>query len=282
MNESIFRDGDGDSDTVVVAILNNLQDFSILENHHWYRIPTTSADKWLSKHWPPQWLAFYHTKVFGSLAYGVHYFARVVDIRVAYRQQLFPDEPTGSRSGRRYYQVFVEPLRELPQPIFSHQLRRIVFIPTTWRKLISASEINDLYDGSPLEDRLWAEFKRLRIEAQRQEFVRVEDDDFALDFAIYCVSGKLDVETDGDTWHANPERAAADNLRDNALKTVGWNVLRFNTQQIREEIIEYTIPTVLKKINRLDGIDEGQPLARRFDLDSNDNLRQLGLYDSTG
>lgn len=277
MSESILRGVD--TDTVVVAILNNLQDFAILEKHRWYRIPTTSADKWLRDHWPPQWLAFYHTKVFGSLAYGVHYFARVVDIRTVYRQQLFPDEPAGPRSGRRYYQLFVEPLRELPQPILSRQLRRIVFIPTTWQKFIDAVEINDLYDGSPLEDRLWVEFKRLGIEAQRQEFVRTEDEDHALDFAIYCVSGKLDVETDGDRWHANPERSASDNLRNNALKTAGWDILRFTTQQIQEQIADYTVPTVLANINRLDGIDEGRPLARRFDQDSSDNLRQSSLFD---
>lgn len=279
MNESIAHGVD--SDTVVVAILNNLHDFAILQESHWYRIPVASANKWLDKCWPPKWLAFYHTKVFGALAYSVSYFARVMDIQTVYRQQLFPDEPVNPRSDRRYYQVFVGPLRELPQPIFSRRLRRIVFIPTTWRKLVTASEINDLYDESPLEDRLWAEFKRYRVDAQRQEFVRVNGKDFALDFAIYCVSGKLDVETDGDTWHANPKRAAADNLRDNTLKTAGWDVLRFNTEQILEKASEYTVPIVLENINRLDGIDIGRVLPRKFDFDSSDNLRQSGLFDSS-
>jgi hypothetical protein len=32
---------------------------------------------------------------------------------------------------------------------------------------MQALEINDLYDESPLEDRLWAEFKRLQISAER-------------------------------------------------------------------------------------------------------------------
>lgn len=268
-----------DADRVVVAILNNLQDFSILRDEHWYRIPAASADRWLGKTWPPQWLAFYHTKVFGSLAFGVHYFARVVDIRTAYREQLFPEEPEGTRSGRRYYQVFVEPLRQLPEPIVSRRLRRIVFISTTWRKFIRASEINDLYDESPIEDRLWAEFKRLHIHAERQEFVRVEKQDYALDFAIYCVSGKLDVETDGDTWHANPERAAKDNLRDNSLKTAGWDILRFSTKQIHEELTDYTLPTVLENINRLNGIDVGRVVARRFEIDGDASLLQASLFD---
>jgi hypothetical protein len=71
-----------------------------------------------------------------------------------------------------------------------------------------AVEINDLYDESPLEDRLWAEMKRLQIHAERQEFVRADQHDYALDFALYCALGKIDVETDGDTWHANPAKAS--------------------------------------------------------------------------
>ncbi len=268
-----------ESDTVIVAILNRLDDFSILQKEGWYRIPAASVDKRLSRHWPPQWLAFYHTRVFGSLAYGVHYFARVLDVRTAYREELFPDDPIGPKSGRRYHQIFFEPLRTLPQPILSRRWRLIVFIPTTWKKFVGAVEINDLYDESPLEDRLWAALKRKRIAAERQEYVRVGDEDYALDFAIYCVGGKLDIETDGDTYHANPKRAPIDTLRDNNLKTAGWDVLRFTTLQIREELDEYTVPTILKNINRLDGIEEGKLLGRRFDVDGSDHLLQSSLFD---
>ena len=148
--------------------------------------------------------------------------------------------------------------------------------------LLNAVEINDLYDESPLEDRLWAEFRRLQIQAERQEFVQAKGQDFALDFAIYCVSGRLDVETDGDTWHANPEKAAQDNLRDNALRTVGWTVLRFSTPQIQEQLGEYCVPTVLENINRFDGVDEGRLLSRKFDLANMQNIPQLGLFDLPG
>jgi hypothetical protein len=52
-------------------------------------------------------------------------------------------------------------------------------------------EINDLYDESPLEDRLWVEFKRVEIGAERQEFVEVKKRLYALDFAICCALGKI-------------------------------------------------------------------------------------------
>jgi very-short-patch-repair endonuclease len=263
---------------VLVAIVNNKRDFSIIQNQHWYRIPVSSMLKWLKKRWPPDWVAFYQTKVFGSEAYSIRYYARIIHIRRVLRPQLFPNEPRGKKSNRRYYQLMFDPPRELPKPILSRRWRRIVFIQTTWEKFVHAVEINDLYDGSPLEDRLWAEFKRHHIPAERQWFITVKQQNYALDFAIHCAKGKIDVETDGDTWHANPERAAKDNMRDNALEAVGWKVLRFSTPQIREEAAEYCIHTITNTINNLGGVDEGKQVSRKIDLDA-EGAYQLGLFD---
>lgn len=263
---------------VLVAILNRKLDFAILREHHWYRIPVSSVNKWLSDRWPPQWLAFYQTKEFGVEKHAVNYFSEVVDIRTVRRWQLFPDEPRDEKSNRRYYQVFVKPLQALSRPIFSRRYRRIVFIPTTWEKFTAAAEINDLYDGSSLEDRLWAEFKRHRIAAERQEFVVAKGNQYALDFAIYCATGKIDVETDGDFWHANPEKAKLDNLRDNDLKTAGWKVLRFTGQQIQEEAETYCVSRVAENINNLGGLDEGRIIPRKVNM-TRDGTFQPSLFD---
>ncbi len=92
--------------------------------------------------------------------------------------------------------------------------------------------------------------------------------------------GKIDVETDGDEWHANPERAEQDNLRDNDLESTGWQQLRFNTHQIQEELAEYCIPKIAKMINRLGGVEEeGKLMPRKIDLKSVDGAYQLGLFD---
>ena len=148
----------------------------------------------------------------------------------------------------------------------------------------AAVEINDLFDESPLEDRLWAAFKRLKIAAERQEFIELDSNvatlDFAaLDFAIYCARGRINVETDGDTWHANPERAALDNLRDNALKMIGWSVLRFNTAQVCEQMTDYCIPTITKMITNLGGVDENAVVPRRIELPDERGLHQKSLFD---
>ena len=230
-----------DRGEVLVAILNNLADFDRARDQHWYRIPVSSVNKWLDDRWPPRWLAFYQTRVFGREAHAVNYYARVLDVREVYRWQLLPDEPRHKRSTHRYYQLILAPLQRLPAPIISLRWRRIVFIPTTWQKFANAVEINDLYDESPLEDRLWAELKRLQIRAERQEFVVVNGHSYALDFAVYCALGKLDLETDGDSWHADPQRIPQDNLRDNDLETAGWKLLRFNTHHLREVRLSLTV-----------------------------------------
>jgi very-short-patch-repair endonuclease len=264
---------------VLVAIMNNLLDFVVARDHHWYRIPIQSAENLLKGRWPPQWLAFYQTKVFGSEAYAVNYYAQVLDIRKVFRWQLFPDQPHDEKGQRRYYQLLLSPLQRLPRPILSRRWRRIVFIPTTWQKFVNAVEINDLYDESPLEDRMWVEFKRLNISAERQEFVQVKGRTYALDFAIYCTSGKIDVEADGDTWHADPKRIPLDNLRDNDLETAGWKLLRFNSHHIHEEMAEYCLPTIVETVNKLGGIDEGRVVPRRINLDAPGGVYQLGLFD---
>jgi len=253
---------------VLVAIINKQLDYAILREKLWYRIPISSVEKWLKERWPPKWLAFYQTKAFGAEKHAINYFAEIIDIREVRRWQLFPNEPHDEKGSRRYYQMFVKSVQPLSKSIYSRRYRRIIFIPTTWEKFIKATEINDLYDESSLEDKLWAEFKQHNIPAERQEFVVARKNDYSLDFAVYCAKGNIDIETDGDFWHANPEKAEKDNLRDNDLKTQGWKVLRFSEKQIQEQAASYCVSTVAENINNLGGVDEGKIIPRKINLDS--------------
>jgi very-short-patch-repair endonuclease len=264
---------------MLVAIMNNRADFAIARDQHWYRIPVRSAERLLKKRWPPDWLAFYQTKVFESERYSVRYYARVIEIQKAFRWQLFPDELINDKTNRRYYQLLLSPLEELPEPILARRWRRIVFIPTTWEKFITAVEINDLFDESPLEDRLWAEMKRLGIDAERQHRVPAKKRCYFLDFAVFCNDGKLDVETDGDAWHADPARIPLDNERNNDLAGLGWTVLRFNGMQIRERMTEYCIPKIMENVNRVGGLTANGLIPRPFDPERPE-AQQLTLFEA--
>lgn len=153
-----------DRGEVLVAIINRKRDFKILREQGWYRVPVKSV-KW---RWPPQWLAFYQTRIFGKEAYAVNYYGRVRDFRQVKRAELFPKEKPNPKTDKEYYQVWLDSLEPLYRPIYSRRWRYIVFIPTTWEKFDQAVEINDLFHDSHLEDRLWAELKFRQIDAERQ------------------------------------------------------------------------------------------------------------------
>lgn len=267
-----------DSDEVLVSILNDLRDFDIARDQHWYRIPVSSFDRWLKKRWPPHWLAFYQTKVFGEEAYSIQHYARIEAIHQRYRHELFGDEILNEKTNKRYHQLMLGPLQRRAPPIFSRRWRRVVFISTTWAKFQIAAEINDLYDESSLEDKVWAALKQFQIAAERQWPVKVKSRFFMLDFAIFCHDGKLDVETDGDQWHHNPRRAAQDNRRDTALQTLGWRILRFGPGQIGEQLENYCLPVIAENINRLGGLDEGRLIPRPISPNP-EQPRQLSLFD---
>lgn len=262
---------------VLVAIMPTKSDMKIAHEQNWYRIPVDQVERLKQRGaWAPKWLAFYQPKIFRDEAFAVNYYASVKSIQQAFRYELFPDEPQNPKSQKHYYKINICPMEKLSKPIYSRRLRRILFIPTTWEKLINASEINDLWDESPLEDKLWAEFKRYSIDAERQQEEKIKNKTYLLDFAIYCEKGKIDVETDGDTWHSSKERTIEDNLRDNALETVGWRTIRFSSQKVKEEMTKYCIPTVLENIENLGGLkDNSKIMPRKI---GSDGAEQLTLF----
>ncbi|MBN2362848.1 DUF559 domain-containing protein [candidate division WOR-3 bacterium] len=243
---------------VLVAILKNKEDLLIARDLHWYRIPVDKADKLLSKKWPPEWLAFYMPKIFGKEAFSVRHYARVLRIEKAKRWQLFPQNPLNNDSDKEYYQLLISDLYNLVQPIHSKRLRRIVFIQTSLKKLLSAEEINDLYEGSKIEEKMWNELKIRNISAERQVLISSGEKNYFLDFAIYCKKGRIDVETDGDFWHNNPKTAVKDNERNNDLASLGWQVLRFSSGQIDKDGARYCMNKIIQTINALSGFDRCQ------------------------
>lgn len=245
--------------SALVAIMNNKADFARAQHEHWYRIPVRSA--------PPrvdfsrlERLAFYQTKVFGDEKWAVNYHAEVRDIDRVKRIELLPEERDHPRAQYEYYRLKIGKLERLPKPIPSCRWRRIVFIPTTVKKLFQAEEINDLYHGSPLEDELWRHLKRAGIPAERQFYIGKRDRIYCLDFAIFCAQGNLNVECNGEEWHSDLQAWARDEQRDRDLAQWGWSVLRLTTSQIRQRMRQ-SLRLIEENIASLGGLREPQPSA---------------------
>ena len=148
---------------LLVGIVNRIGDYNIIHNQFWYRIPVDKADKMLKDRWPPRWIAFHYTSRIKKNPQMILHYGKVSSIEVRSRKELFPNEKTNYKTRRNYYKISIGEVFTLPKPILSRRFRKIVFIQTTYKKFINAIEVNDLFDGSRLEDRLWAEMKRKMI-----------------------------------------------------------------------------------------------------------------------
>ncbi len=249
---------------LLIGIVNDVSDYDIIKNRFWYRIPVDSVEKMLKKRWPPDWIAFYYTAEIKKYPQMIIHYGKVSNITMDTRKELFPSEKQNYKTSKRYYNISFEGIRILPHPILSRQGRRIVFIQTTFEKFIKAKEVNDLIEGSALEDKLWAEFKRNRICADRQEIVKISNNFYFLDFSVYCKKGKINIETDGDGWHHNAMGSGKDNARTDDLTSNGWSVIRFNSEEINEKMETYCIPVIKTSINKLGGIDIDNDAVKRF------------------
>jgi very-short-patch-repair endonuclease len=264
-----------DNQEVLVALLRDKKDFAILQTEGWYRIPVEHTPK----RWPPDFIAFYQPKAFGGDAFRIRYYGKVKRIDRVQRRELFPNEFDSAKADKLYYRILFDPLNQHSHIIPCRLPRSVVFIPTTWHKFVIADEINDLFDESPLEDDLWAELKERKIRAERQWPVHKNDLSYRLDFAFFCNQGKLDVETDGDTWHTEKEHIALDNQRNNDIEAQGWHVMRFNTQQIKEQRAEYCLPRIQDSLNNLGGLTEDGLVPRKFFEKNGEKGQQLTLFD---
>lgn len=217
--------------TVLVAIMNNKRDFTIARDKHWYRVPVRAAPRNLRELAVTQ-VAFYFTRAFGDEGYSVRWFGNVSRLSIVKRKELLPDEILDPKSEDDYFKIELSDLQALPKAIPSSRQRRVVFIETTRARLKHARELNDLYHESPLEELLWNGLKSENIPAERQFFIKSKDKWFALDFAIFCRRGNIDIESDGDRFHLESARVKQDKKRNNILQALGWSVLRYSSSDI--------------------------------------------------
>ena len=246
---------------LLIALLPKVSALDILKTESWYHIPVNTAPK----RWPPKMLAFYQGKVFGKEeAYKIRHFGEVSQIDIVPRKELFPDDENNQHKAENlYYRVQLNMLKELPTPIISYRPRRLVFIPTTLAKFENAEQINDLFDGSPLEDRLWRALKYINILAERQWKIIVQSHNYYLDFAVFCKNGKLAIETDGYTTHFDSKNQIDyDTWRQNEIDLDDWRFLHYTSKQVKDDWTPY-LAQIQKAIDKLGGVEAPEKLERK-------------------
>ncbi len=240
---------------VLVALLKDQRDEEFLTLKKWYRIPCDTKNiPLMVKNKTIKYIAFYLPRKFGKFQQSIPLFAKVNDIKIVKRKELF-FEHGSTKNNKNYYKIEIEKLEELNNAIYAQRKRRFLFLTTTEEKFKNATELNDLFDGTPLEETLWDEFKKNKIQAERQWEFTVDRKKYYLDFALMCKNGKIDVECDGDSYHSSKEQIQHDNERNNLLTKKKWQVLRFNTNDIIKKI-DYTVDTIMETIDKYGGIEE--------------------------
>jgi very-short-patch-repair endonuclease len=260
---------------MLLAIFKYKYSLTILQEEGWYHIPVNRAPQT----WPPKWMCFYQGKIFEdeNRAYRVEYYGELAGYETVPYRELFPNRLESEKSNWPYYRVRFKELKHLSQHIPSFRPRRFSFVPTTWSKFESAEQINDLFDDSPLEDIMWKELKKLNIKAERQWELPVEKRRYFLDFAIFCNNGFVDLETDGDTWHARKDRIPLDNDRNNKLAQIGWRVLRYDGKQLSN--IGKCLREVRNTITTLKGLSDDGLVPRVFYQQGNQSIQQLSMFE---
>jgi very-short-patch-repair endonuclease len=215
---------------MLIGLLKDKNDLSILKDQLWYRIPIKSSPINLYKF---KYIAFYQPSLFKEEKWTIKYFGEINKISIAKRNILFPSEPASLTNYKEYYKIELKKLLSLDKPIPNKIGRRIIFIPTTFEKFKYAQEVNDLYHASPLEDKLWNEMKKNNINAERQFVVSEGSTTYFLDFAIFCRKYKLNVECGGFDYHSSNESLNKDYIRNNFLTKNNWKILNFTKEQLK-------------------------------------------------
>src|SRR5262245_18255561 len=139
---------------MLIALLPKKSALEILQSELWYHIPVESAPHRWADGWRPSAMAFYQGKVFGKEeAYKIRYFGKVSHVDTVPRKEIFPDEEENKHKAEDlYYRIRLDKIQIRYKPISCYRPRRLVFVPTTLEKFELSDQINDLFDGSPLED----------------------------------------------------------------------------------------------------------------------------------
>jgi very-short-patch-repair endonuclease len=222
---------------VLIAIMNSQEDWAILHEQLWYRIPEDKAPNIIKMN-ELKILAFYHTSVFkAELKWKIVKYGVVKSVELVSRQDLFPDEPAAisMKANRRYYKIQLEKLETFEEPIVSERGHRLTFVTTSKARFFAYKNLNYLFNSSKLEDDLYKTFLDNKIPSDRQWWIKAPNNqNYFLDFAIFCKNRHINVECDGDAYHNEPDQVHYDKTRNNELESMGWSVLRYTTKHLTQ------------------------------------------------
>lgn len=239
--------------SVLVGVIKDKRDLGALLTKRWYRIPVLYAPKRKFKY-----LAFYQPAGFASQGKQILYYARILNQHMARRRDLLPDEPDHPRANDQYFLFRVDKVKKLSRPIRNKIPRRIYFGFTTLGRLRKSQNILELYDVTPTEEMLKGALRRVGIKASRQHYVLSGGKRYYVDFAVFCRYGAIAIECDNKKAHSGARQKKKDEIKNRALKRVGWTVIRLQEENMTRDL-RGCMQKVKEAVRELGGIKRSKP-----------------------
>ncbi|MCX6044895.1 MAG: hypothetical protein NT075_07260 [Chloroflexi bacterium] len=217
----IYPDAEARRRTVLVAVVNNMDDLQRAASAGWYRIPQRTAPRRIGA----DYLAFYQTGAFKEQdqAQTVTYYAPTRRYRLLTRRELLPEEANHPRANDYYFRMEIGPLQRLERPIPSAKFHRVTFIHTTLDRLLSAQDVSELFLKDDPFETLWHALREHQLRPLKNRIVN----EYPVDITLRARGGNLGIHCTDDSStqevrpHTLPER---------------WELLHLSTARIEQDL----------------------------------------------
>jgi len=216
-----YPDAEARRRTVLVAVLNNVDDLRRAAVDGWYRIPQRRAPRRIGA----DYLAFYQTNAFRDQdeAQAVTYYAPTRRYRLATRCELLPEEAEHPRAAEYYYRIDIGPLHRLEHPVPATTFRRVTFIHTTLDRLLTATDVRDLFRQEDPFEQLWDALREHGLRPLKNRLAG----DWPMDIALRARGGYLGVTCSEDAIAREGRRAALPER---------WEILNLPASRIAQDL----------------------------------------------
>jgi hypothetical protein len=207
--------------TVLVAVVNNIEDLRRAASEGWYRIPQRTAPRRIGA----DYLAFYQTAAFKEQeeAQTVTYYAATRRYRLLTRRELLPAEADHPRADDFYFRIDIGPLQRLERPVPAAKYHRLTFIHTTLDRLLTAQDVVDLFRSDDPFETLWHALREHRLRPLKNRLAGERP----VDIALRARGGYLGINCTEDT--------AAQEARLPVLSD-RWELLNLSTVRIAQDL----------------------------------------------
>ncbi|MBX3012442.1 MAG: hypothetical protein KF832_13085 [Caldilineaceae bacterium] len=207
--------------TVLVAVVNNMDDLRRAASEGWYRIPQRSAPRRVGA----DYLAFYQTGAFKDEAEAqtVTYYAPTRRYHLLTRRELLPAEADHPRADDYYFRIEVGPLQRLETAIPAGPFRRVTFIHTTLDRLLTAATVTDLFSKEDPFETLWHALREHRLRPLKNRLLG----EYPVDITLRARGGYLAIHCAADH---RAEEARPQLLADR------WEILHFSANQLQQDL----------------------------------------------